>query len=419
MAHRVVVVGAGFAGLHVVLGLKGAGCEIVLIDQRNHHLFQPLLYQVATTLLATSDVAWPIRRILSGRQDVTTLLAKVVEVDRPGRAVVLEDGRRVPFDTLVVASGARHAYFGNDQWEADAPGLKTLEDATTIRRRLLLAFERAEMAEDEAERRAQLTFVLIGAGPTGVELAGIIAELARHVLPGEFRRIDTRQSRILLVEAGDRVLAAFRPELSEYAERALGERGVEVMKGRPVTEVTSAGVKIGDEVVPARTVIWGAGVQASPARDWLEAEGDKAGRVLVEPDLTLPGDPSVFVLGDTAHVESEGRMVPGIAPAAKQQGRHAARVIRARLAGKPAPGPFRYRHMGNQATIGRNAAVIELGRYSLTGRLAWWAWGIAHIYFLVSTRSRLMVATSWLWSFASGQNSARLITQKETLRPKA
>ncbi|WP_159586700.1 NAD(P)/FAD-dependent oxidoreductase [Chelativorans xinjiangense] len=416
MKHRIVIVGAGFAGLTVVKVLKGCDCDITLIDQRNHHLFQPLLYQVATTLLATSDIAWPIRALLRERKDVTTLLGTVDGVDRDVCEVILCDGNRVPYDTLVIATGARHAYFGKDHWEVDAPGLKTLEDATTIRRRLLLAFERAEVTEDKTEREAQLTFAVIGAGPTGVELVGIIAELAHRVLPGEFRRIDTRRAKVLLVEAGPRILPAFGDRLSAYATHALARRGVEVKTGVPVTECSSDGIVLGGEFIPARTVIWAAGVQASRAKDWLGAKADRAGRVVVNADLTLPGDPSIFVLGDTAHVEDGGQLVPGVAPAAKQQGNHAARTIRARLKGRKPPGSFRYRNMGNLATIGRNAAVIEYGRFQMKGWLAWWVWGIAHIYFLIGARSRLFVSLSWLWIFLSGQNSARLITQKETLK---
>ncbi|MGQ2902395.1 MAG: NAD(P)/FAD-dependent oxidoreductase [Neoaquamicrobium sediminum] len=416
MKHRVVVVGAGFAGLQLVQGLKGAGCDITLIDQRNHHLFQPLLYQVATTLLATSEIAWPIRRVMRSREDVTTLLATVTGVDRVAREVVLDSGTRIPFDTLVVATGARHAYFGNDHWEADAPGLKTLEDATTIRRRLLLAFERAELTDDEAEREAQLTFAVVGAGATGVELAGIIAELAHRILPREFRHIDTHRARVLLIEAGPRILPAFREDLADYATRALERRGVEVLTGVPVTDCAAEGIMLGDKPIPSRTIIWAAGVQASPASQWLDAEADRAGRVKVTDTLTLPDDPAIFVLGDTANVESGGRQVPGIAPAAKQQGKYAARLIRSRLDGKAARAPFHYRHMGDLATIGQNAAIIDFGRFQMKGLLAWWVWGIAHIYFLIGGRSRLMVSISWLWSYLSGQNSARLITQKETLR---
>lgn len=417
MKHRVVVIGAGFAGLQLVKELKGADCEITLIDRRNHHLFQPLLYQVATAILPTADIAWPIRRVLDNRDDVTTLLATVTGIDREAREVILKEGGRVAFDTLVVATGAAHAYFGHDEWEADAPGLKTLEDATTIRRRLLLAFERAELSQDEEERAADLTFAVIGAGPTGVELAGVIADLAHRVLPGEFRRIDTRTARVLLVEAGPRILPAFSEDLSSYAKRALERLGVEVMTGDAVTDVSSEGISLGDRRIATRTVIWAAGVEASPAGKWLDAETDKAGRVKVSPTLTLPDDDTIFVLGDTAAtVDADGKPVPGIAPAAKQQGAHAARAIRARLSQKPLPGPFRYRHLGNLATIGPNAAVIEFGRFRLKGRPAWWVWGIAHIYFLVSARSRLVVMLNWLWNFISGQNSARLITQKETLR---
>ncbi len=416
MKHRVIVVGAGFAGLQLVQGLKGAGCDITLIDQRNHHLFQPLLYQVATTLLATSEIAWPIRRVMRSREDVTTLLATVTGVDRLSREVILDGGTRIPFDTLVVATGARHAYFGNDHWEADAPGLKTLEDATTIRRRLLLAFERAELTDNEAERQAQLTFAVVGAGATGVELAGIIAELAHRILPREFRHIDTHRARVLLIEAGPRILPAFREDLADYATRALERRGVEVLTGVPVTDCTAEGIMLGDKPIPSHTIIWAAGVQASPASQWLDAEADRAGRVKVTDTLTLPDDPAIFVLGDTANVESGGKQVPGIAPAAKQQGKYAARLIRSRLDGKAARAPFHYRHMGDLATIGQNAAIIDFGRFQMKGLLAWWVWGIAHIYFLIGGRSRLMVSISWLWSYLSGQNSARLITQKETLR---
>lgn len=414
--RRVGVIGAGFGGLQLVKDLAGANCQITLIDQRNHHLFQPLLYQVATTLLATSDVAWPIRRLFARRDDVMTLLATVVGIDAAARRVLLEGGDHVDYDILVIATGARHAYFGHDEWAEHAPGLKTLEDATTIRRRILMAFERAELTHDPAERAAQLTFAVIGAGPTGVELVGIIAELAQHVLPREFRHIDTRDARILLIEAGPRILATFDPSLSDYAKTALEKDGVQVLTGRPVTDISAQGIRLGDDFIPTHTVIWAAGVQASPAAEWLGADADRAGRVMVTPDLTVPGHPDIFVLGDTAHVEIDGAMVPGVAPAAKQQGQYVARMIRGRLAGGKLPGPFRYRSMGNLATIGRNAAVIEYGKLRLKGWPAWWAWGIAHIYFLIGTRSRLAVALSWVWSFVTGQNSARLITQGEKSR---
>lgn len=413
-AHRLVVVGAGFGGLEVVKGLKGVGLDITLIDRRNHHLFQPLLYQVATTSLATSEIAWPVRQLLRRRKDVTTLLATVAGIDTEGRRVLLADGGSVPYDTLVLATGARHAYFGHDEWEPFAPGLKTLEDATTIRRRILLAFERAESEADAAKRKALLTFVIIGGGPTGVELAGTIADLARDTLTGEFRRIDPAQARVVLVEAGPRVLGNFRDTLSDYARRALERLGVEVVLGRSVTAVDSEGVAIEGERLAAHTVIWAAGVAASPAAEWLGAPTDRAGRVMVEPDLTAPGHPEIFVIGDTAHVGREdGRPVPGVAPAAKQQGRHVAATIRARLAGNAGATPFRYRSAGDLATIGKRAAVVDFGWIRLTGWPAWWLWGLAHIYFLIGLRYRLAVALSWLWIYVTGQRSARLITQGE------
>ncbi|MFK8251886.1 NAD(P)/FAD-dependent oxidoreductase [Ancylobacter terrae] len=407
-----VVVGAGFGGLEAIHNLAGTPTRITVVDRRNHHLFQPLLYQVATASLATSEIAWPIRQLLRKRPDVTTLLATVVGVDTAARAVELDDGTRLAYDTLVIASGARHAYFGHDDWEVHAPGLKLLEDATTIRRRLLLAFEKAERTTDETARAALLTFVIIGAGPTGVELAGTIAELARVTLPDEFRNIDTRTTRVVLVEGGPRVLPSFAPDLSAYAQAALEGLGVEVKLGHPVSECSAEGVVFGPERLAASTIIWAAGVQASPAADWLGAEADRAGRVKVEPDLTVAGHPEIFVIGDTAAViDANGNPVPGIAPAAKQQGRYVASVIRARLAGKPPPPPFRYRHDGSLATIGKRLAVIDFGRFKLRGALAWWIWGLAHIYFLIGVRNRLSVAMSWLWIHARDQRVARLITQ--------
>lgn len=415
-AHHIVVIGAGFAGLQLVRELKGAPVRVTLIDRRNHHLFQPLLYQVATTILATSDIAWPIRSLFRYRPEVTTLMGEVSGVDRAAKTVQLTDGAEIGYDTLVLATGARHAYFGNDAWEPFAPGLKTLEDSTTIRRRLLLAFERAEREEDPARRQAQLTFCIVGGGATGVELAGIIAELSQRLAP-EFRSIDTRKARVMLVEAGPRLLPVFPEALSAYTAEALTGLGVEVRLGKAVTSCDATGVTIGEERIPAATIVWAAGVQASRAAAWLGAEADRAGRTLVGPDLALPDAPEIFVIGDTASVRnSDGKPVPGIAPAAKQQGQYVARVLRARLAGAPAPGPFHYRHMGNLATIGPRSAVIDFGKIRMKGRLAWWIWGLAHIYFLIGTRSRFAVALSWLWSFLSGQRSARLITQRETVQ---
>ncbi|MDQ2705549.1 MAG: NAD(P)/FAD-dependent oxidoreductase, partial [Pseudomonadota bacterium] len=348
--HHVVVVGAGFGGLECTRDLARAGVHVTVIDRRNHHLFQPLLYQVATTSLATSEIAWPVRHLLRKRKDVTTLLGTVVAVDAAAKRVLLEDGGSVGYDTLVLATGARHAYFGHDEWEPFAPGLKTLEDATTIRRRILLAFERAEREADPEKRRALMTFVIIGGGPTGVELAGTTAELARDTLAGEFRNIDPGEAHVVLIEAGERVLAGFRPELSAYAKKALEGLGVAVELGRPVTECTSYGVTFGGQKLPAGVIIWAAGVAASPAAEWLDVPADRVGRIVVEPDLTIPGYPEIFAVGDTAHVEwKEGRLVPGIAPAAKQQGRHVAKTIRARLAGNGAARPFRYKHDGDLA----------------------------------------------------------------------
>jgi NADH:ubiquinone reductase (H+-translocating) len=410
-SHRVVIVGAGFGGLEATFGLKGAPVSITLIDRRNHHLFQPLLYQVATASLATSEIAWPIRYLLRDRPDVTTLFATVTGVDATKKRVLTEDGDALPYDTLVLATGARHAYFGHDEWEPFAPGLKTLEDATTLRRRILIAFEVAEREADPQRRAALLTFVIIGAGPTGVELAGTIAELAQDTLAPDFRNIDTRKARVVLVEAGSRVLAGFPDDLSAYAQRSLESLGVEVAFGQPVTECSADGVVYGDKKLEAKTIIWAAGVRASPAAEWLGAPADRAGRVQVLPDLTIPGHPEVFAIGDTVTIAGpDGAPIPGIAPAAKQQGRYVASTIEARLRGETLP-PFVYRHAGNLAQIGRRLAVIDFGRIKLRGWLAWWVWGVAHIYFLIGLRNRLSVAMSWLWIYTRSQRGARLITQ--------
>jgi len=412
--HRIVIVGAGFGGLEAVKRLKGAAADIVLIDQRNHHLFQPLLYQAATASLTPADIAWPIRAIVRHRPEVTTLLARVTGVDPARRQVRLSDGGSIPYDTLILATGARHAYFGHDEWERFAPGLKTIEDATRIRGRILTAFEAAERESDPLRRAALLTFVIIGAGPTGVELAGTIADLARDTLPADFRAIDTRMTKVLLVEAGPRVLPGYPDTLSDYARGALEKLGVEVALGEAVTEVGEGRVGYGGRSVRAETIIWAAGVRASPAALWLGAAADPAGRILVAPDLGVPGHEDIFAIGDTVTIAGPGgAAVPGIAPAAKQGGRHVARVIRARLAGRPAPGPFIYHHDGSLAQIGKSKAVIDFGRIRLRGAIAWWLWGIAHIYFLVGVRARLGVALNWLWIHARNQRSARLITQDE------
>ena len=409
--HRVVVVGAGFGGLQATHRLKGAPVSITMVDRRNHHLFQPLLYQVATASLATSEIAWPIRYLLRDRPEVTTLFATVSGVDTAAKHVLLEDGDTLPYDTLVLATGARHAYFGHDEWEPFAPGLKTLEDATTLRRRILVAFERAEREKDPQRRAARLTFVIVGAGPTGVELAGTIAELARDTLPPDFRNIDTNDARVVLIEAGPRVLAGFPDDLSAYAQRSLEGLGVEVVLGQPVTECSRDGVVYGGNKLAAKTLIWAAGVRASPAAEWLGVAADRAGRLQVEPDLTVSGHPDIFAIGDTVVINGpDGKPVPGIAPAAKQQGVYVANAIKARLRGETL-GPFRYRHAGSLAQIGKHKAVIDFGRFKLRGTIAWWIWGIAHIYFLIGLRNRLSVAISWLWIHARDQRAARLITQ--------
>ena len=409
--HRVVIVGGGFGGLMAAQKLAGNGMNITLIDRRNHHLFQPLLYQVATAALATSDIAWPIRSLVRGKEDIETLLGSVSGVDKDAKEVILDDGARIPYDSLILATGARHAYFGHDEWEPNAPGLKTLEDATAIRRRLLLAFEQAEREPDDARRKALLTFVIIGAGPTGVELAGTIIELAEISLRGEFRNIRPEEARVVLIEAADRVLVNFVPELSAYALDALRKLGVEVELGHAVTEIDPSGVVYGGKRLDTKTVIWAAGVQASPAAKWLGVESDRAGRVKVEADLTVPGYPDIFVIGDTALAyRPDGRPVPGVGDAAKQGGKHAAATIKARLAGKKPP-EFVYKHAGDLATIGKRAAVIDFGWLKLKGFPAWWVWGVAHIYFLIGVKNRLFVSLTWLLQLLSGRRSARLITQ--------
>jgi NADH dehydrogenase len=412
-----VIAGAGFGGLSVAQGLAGAAVRITLIDQRNHHLFQPLLYQVGTASLATSEIAWPVRHLLRRRKEITTLLGVVAGVDAAGGRVLLEDGGAVPYDTLVLATGARHAYFGHDEWEPFAPGLKTLEDATEIRRRILLSLERAERETDPERRAALLTFVIVGGGPTGVELAGAIAELAHENLPEDFRRIDTRQARIVLIEAGPRILPSFTPDLSAYAAAALTRLGVQIELGRPVRECSGDGVVFGDIELPAKVILWAAGVRASSAAHWLGAAADNANRVQVAEDLSAPGHPQIFVIGDTATINAwHGKPVPGIAPAAKQQGLHVAATIKQRLGGNSAPRPFKYQHSGNLATIGKRSAVIDFGWIKVRGWLAWWIWGLAHIYFLIGVRNRLAVALSWLWIYTTGNRSACLITQGENRR---
>ncbi len=409
--HHVVVVGAGFGGLEVVQRLAGSGVDVTLVDRRNHHLFQPLLYQVAGASLSSSDIAWPIRALFRKRKDVRTLLGEVRDVDTDGRRVILEDGSALFYDTLVIATGATHSYFGHDEWGPFAPGLKSLEDATTIRRRVLLAFEEAERETDPARRAALQTFVIIGGGPSGVELAGTIAELAHLTLVRDFRSINPNATRVVLIEAGQRLLQAFPEDLSAYTRQALEKLGVDVKLGAPVTECSADGVMVDGQSTPAGTILWAAGVQASPAARWLDAEADRAGRVVVGPDLTVPGRSDIFVIGDTAaSTGADGKLVPGLAPAAKQEGQYVARLIRQRLKGVNVSTPFHYRHQGNLATIGSRLAVVDMGRFKLRGTLAWWMWKLIHIYFLIGVQNRLSVALSWLWTHGMGYRGSRLIT---------
>jgi len=405
---HVVVVGGGFGGLWAARALRDAPVRITLVDRGNHHLFQPLLYQVATAGLSAPNIAAPLRHILRRQKNVTVLLGEVEGIAPDAKQVRLADGRTLDYDHLLLASGATHAYFGHDDWAAHAPGLKTLDDALEIRRRILTAFERAEAEDDAAKREAWLTFAIVGGGPTGVEMAGTLAEIARHTLHGEFRRADPRRARVLLLEAGPRVLASFPESLSEKARTQLQKLGVEVRTGVPVAAIDGEGVQLGEERIAARTVLWAAGVAASPLARDLGVPLDRAGRVIVQPDLSVPGHPAIFVAGDLASLQYAGKPVPGVAPAAKQMGRHVAQAIRARLQGR-APAPFRYRDFGNLATIGRMAAVVDLHGFRFSGLLAWWFWLAAHVFFLIGFRNRMVVMIDWAQAYWSYQRSARII----------
>jgi NADH dehydrogenase len=406
---HVAVVGAGFGGLTAVRALRRAPVRITLVDRRNHHLFQPLLYQVATAALSPADIAYPVRSILRRQSNAEVLLADAVAVDRPGRRLVLSDGD-LAFDYLVLATGARHGYFGHDAWEKSAPGLKTLEDALEIRRRILLAFERAERASDGFRRRALLTFVVVGGGPTGAELAGAIGEISREVLVSDFRAIDPREARILVLEAGPRFLPSFPADLARRAQEALSPLGVEVRTGCAVTEVGEGFVEAGGERIDAATILWAAGVRASPLAATLGVPLDRAGRVLVEPDLSIPGDPRIFAIGDVAaFLHQTGAPLPGVAPVAIQQGRHVAASIGADLAGRPRA-PFHYRDKGSLAVLGRARAVALFGRVEMSGLLAWLAWCFVHILFLIGFRNRLVVLFEWAWAYLTSKRAARLIT---------
>jgi NADH:ubiquinone reductase (H+-translocating) len=409
---KVVVIGGGFGGLWAVRALRRAPVDITLIDRSNHHLFQPLLYQVATAGLAAPSIAAPLRHMLRTQKNVTVLMGEVSTIDTAARRVLMGE-HAISYDYLLVASGATHAYFGHDDWEQYAPGLKNLDDAFAIRARILSAFEEAEATQDAAKRDACLTFVVIGGGPTGVELAGTLAEIARHTLARDFRNIDSRKSRVMLIEAGPRVLGAFSEDLSAKARLQLEKLGVEVCTGQAVSEIGEGFLRFGDQRLAARTILWAAGVAASPLGKQLGAELDRAGRVRVQPDLSLAAHPEIFVAGDLASVSCEGKPVPGVAPAAKQMGSLAAKNIRARLAGR-ATQPFRYSDFGSLATIGRHSAVAQLPHVKLSGIFAWWFWLLLHIFFLIGFRSRLIVLINWAWAYFTYGRGARIILGLES-----
>ena len=410
---HVVIIGAGFAGLRAAQGLANAPVTVTVLDRSNHHLFQPLLYQVATAGLSPAEIATPIRNILRHQSNTEVHLCEVIGIDPLKKRVLLPD-REMTYDILVIATGARHGYFGHDEWEAFAPGLKSIQDATRIRERILLSFEKAEMETDPEFRQRELTFILVGAGPTGVEMAGSIAELASTILSSDFRTIKKGSARILLIEAGPRILASFSERSSSRAIKDLTRLGVEVMVNSRVGEVDAEGVVLNGKRIYANTVIWAAGVVASPAGKWLGAETDRAGRVLVQPDLSVPGYPDIFVLGDTACFLEQGKPLPGVAPVAMQQGYYVADLIKDRLANRNATRPFHYRDKGNLATIGRSSAVAEIGRIRLAGGIAWLTWLFVHILYLIGFRNRVLVVIQWAWAYVTFQRGARIITTLAT-----
>jgi len=406
---HVVILGAGFGGLEAARALRDAPVIVTVIDRNNHHLFQPLLYQVATAGLSPADISSPIRHILHKQQNTSVMMGTVIGIDTQQQTVQLQD-RVIPYDYLIVATGASHSYFGHDEWAPYAPGLKSIVDATAIRRKILLAFEQAEVESDAERRKALLTFVLVGAGPTGVEMAGAIAELAHKALASDFRNIDPTSARIILIEAMPRILATFPASLVRKARKALTDLGVEILTGSPVTRIDDEGVTIGEQHIAAKTVIWTAGVAASPAGQWLHAEIDRAGRVKVDDHLALPGHPNVFVIGDTASVNQNGKPLPGVAPVAMQEGRYVARLIRASVEGKAQPAPFHYINKGNLATVGRSFGIADFGFLRLHGFIGWCIWLTVHIFFLIGFRNRVVVMFQWAWAYLTFQRGARLIT---------
>jgi NADH dehydrogenase len=406
---KVLIIGAGFGGLEAARALKNAPVAVTVLDRHNHHTFQPLLYQVATAAVSPADIAWPVRSILRDQKNTEVLMCAIKSIDTKAK-IVHASRHDLPYDYLVIATGVTHSYFGRDDWQDAAPGLKSLTDATKIRSRVLISFERAETADTETDRKRLLTFIVIGGGPTGVEMAGAIAEIARHALRYDFRHIDPRSARILLIEGGPRILPTFPEDLSAYAQRALEKMGVEVMTSSMVTDVRKDGVSLSEKKIESEAIIWAAGVVAGPAASWINAEHDRAGRIKVGKDLSVPDHPEIFAIGDIAALDPP---VPGIAPAAKQMGKYVGKLIAAHAIGRPFDKPFRYRHAGDLATIGRKAAVVSLPYMKLKGFIGWLFWSVAHIYFLIGIRNRLMVALTWLWSYFTYQRGARLITRDE------
>jgi NADH:ubiquinone reductase (H+-translocating) len=411
----VVIIGGGFGGLAAARSLKGAPVEVILIDQSNHHLFQPLLYQVATSVLAPGNIGFPIRGILHSSDNTRVFLGTVTGVDTQSKHVIADTADRkaveVSYDYLILATGVRHSYFGHDEFEQHAPGLKSLADAVAVRNKILTAFELAETAEDPARRQDLLTFVLVGGGPTGVELASAIALLVKSTLKRDFRRIDPASTRIVLVDHGDRVLASFAPTLSAAAQRRLAKLGIEVRLGERVDLVDEHGVTVAGERIASKTVIWAAGVAASPAGKWLNTETDRSGRVRIGGDLSVPGHPEIFVVGDTASLDQDGKTLPGVAQVALQQGKYAARLIQARVKGKPPGAPFLYFDKGNLAVVGKGFAVLESGKVKLSGFVAWTVWVAIHLQFLAESSLRVSVFVQWVWTYLTGQRGSRLIVK--------